>query len=164
MKNRYHIFFIIVLFLLSSCMLFQTRKVKDIDVRVTGVKLESLGKKGVKLKVKLHVSNPNGFSVTFSRIESEIYADDIYVGKAVSPEGVVIDDESDHDFTVSVEYRDLANVLSDFSPKKKINCRLESTLYFQMPEVFKDLPDYKTKVVVEKELPSLNELIVKKLF
>lgn len=152
---------IIFLLQLASCSMFQVEKVEEIKVTVKKVSIETLDQRRVRLKVSVVIHNPNSYEVTLSRAESDIFINGTFLAKAISPQSMVINGRTEDEIDIDINYRDVIKVIENYNPDEKINCQAKSTLYFQLPSHFEKRKVYTRKMVLEKQLPALNEMIQK---
>lgn len=159
--KRYIVFIVVTAFLLAACSVFQVEQVEDIRVVVKKIKLKSIDRRRVALDVTISITNPNSFEVILSRAESDIYVNGRYLAQAISPRSVVIDKQAKDTIEIEINYRDVINVLENYNPKDTITCKADSILYFQLPRTFEKRKTYRKKMVIERELPSFNEMVKK---
>ncbi|MFW5807561.1 MAG: LEA type 2 family protein [Spirochaetota bacterium] len=160
MRKRLFIFLVIFGFL-ASCSMFQVEKVEDIKVVVKKIRMVSMDQRRVILEVTVDITNPNSYEVILNRAESDIYVNGTYLAHAISPQAVVINKSATDVIEIGINYRDVISTLENYDPKKKITCRAESILYFQLPQTFEKRKIYTKRMVIEKDLPALSEMIQK---
>jgi len=113
----------------------QREALRNIEVSVYDIVIESIGFTSATLKIKLKMFNPNSITATLDRADYNLYGNDIYVGSGVIPTRVDIPAHSSTVVTTTFDlsYSGAAKVILDALSIGKITWKIKGTAYFDTP-------------------------------
>jgi len=113
----------------------QREALRNIEVSVYDVAIESIGFTSATLKIKLKMFNPNSIPATLDRANYNLYGNDIYLGSGVIPTRVNIPAHSSTVVTTTFDlsYSGAAKVIWDALSTGKVIWKIKGTAYFDTP-------------------------------
>jgi LEA14-like dessication related protein len=113
----------------------QREALRNVEVSVYDVAVESIGFTSATLKIKLKMFNPNSITATLDRADYNLYGNDILVGSGVIPTRVDIPAHSSTIITTTFDlsYSGAAKVIWSALPTGKVTWKIKGTAYFDTP-------------------------------
>ena len=131
MDERFYKYFIFSLAALLFSTLLSSCSFQDVEVTgIKDVKVTKINKEGIEFNLGVEVNNPNNFSFTIQKVEADVYADNIYLGKVKSTKRLKILKNSTETYplTFKLEFKDIKkNYLHAFKTvlSRKTNIRVK---------------------------------------
>lgn len=118
-----HLYFLLVLFVLSSCASLTGELLKDPQVKVLDIGVKNITSDAITLDVKINVVNPNFIPINLGKISYSLNISDENVTQGVFEKPIDIPSNGQSDVTIPLtfKYNSLKNVVSSFISKSLNN-------------------------------------------
>ena len=93
---RLPLFFLPLLFPLTSCFSYKQVELKDI----TNVAVEKMDAKGIAVRVSALIHNPNGYRIHVLDPDVDLYLNDTYIGKGILDSALVLERKATNVYSV----------------------------------------------------------------